>query len=111
LKLLDLHLPDMLGNDVLAALRLDPALASAPAVVVCADVSEGQMQAALAAVARSFLTSSWACGAPATMNVRSRGSGAVFIRYLYGTSHAQGGMLLVVSELLATIDIVLEKAG
>ena len=45
----------MHGAEVLAALRLDPVLASVPVVVLSADVSEGQMQAALAAGAHSFL--------------------------------------------------------
>ncbi|MCU0773575.1 MAG: PAS domain S-box protein [Ideonella sp.] len=56
LILLDMHLPDGTGLDVLAALRADPALRSVPVVVVSADAMASQVDAALAAGASAYLT-------------------------------------------------------
>jgi len=44
LILLDLHLPDMSGTDLLDALRDDPRTAAIPVVVVTADATPSQIQ-------------------------------------------------------------------
>jgi signal transduction histidine kinase len=44
LILLDLHLPDLHGSEVLDALRGDPATATIPVVVVSADATPGEIQ-------------------------------------------------------------------
>jgi PAS domain S-box-containing protein len=56
LILLDMHLPDGNGLDVLAALRADPALRPVPVIVVSADAMASQVEAALAAGASAYLT-------------------------------------------------------
>ncbi|HUH11828.1 MAG TPA: ATP-binding protein [Longimicrobiales bacterium] len=56
LILLDLHLPDMHGSDVLKELREDPETRDIPVVVVSADATPGQVQRLLAAGARDYLT-------------------------------------------------------
>jgi signal transduction histidine kinase/ActR/RegA family two-component response regulator len=56
LILLDLHLPDMGGDQVLQRLRDDPVSASTPVVMVSADASPGQVQRLLAAGAAGYLT-------------------------------------------------------
>ena len=56
LILLDLHLPDMHGSDVLRELRADPDTRDIPVVVVSADATPGQVQRLLAAGARDYLT-------------------------------------------------------
>jgi CheY-like chemotaxis protein len=56
LILLDMHLPDGTGLDVLAKLRGDPALCDVPVVVVSADAMASQIDAALAAGAAGYLT-------------------------------------------------------
>jgi PAS domain S-box-containing protein len=56
LVLLDLHLPDMRGDHVLARLRGDPVTASIPVVIITADATPGQMQRLLAAGAEAYLT-------------------------------------------------------
>jgi PAS domain S-box-containing protein len=56
LVLLDLHLPDMSGEQVLQRLRDDPATASIPVVIVSADATVGQVQRLLSAGAAGYLT-------------------------------------------------------
>jgi signal transduction histidine kinase/ActR/RegA family two-component response regulator len=56
LVLLDLHLPDMGGDQVLQRLRDDPATASIPVVIVSADATPGQVQRLLTAGATAYLT-------------------------------------------------------
>jgi PAS domain S-box-containing protein len=56
LILLDLHLPDMDGDQVLQRLRDDPRTASIPVVMVSADATPGQVQRLLAAGATAYLT-------------------------------------------------------
>jgi signal transduction histidine kinase/CheY-like chemotaxis protein len=56
LILLDLHLPDMSGEQVLAALLADPATAEIPVVVVSADASPVQTKRLRAAGAVGYLT-------------------------------------------------------
>jgi len=56
LILLDLHLPDIGGEQVLQRLRDDPATASIPVVIVSADATSGQIQRLLASGASSYIT-------------------------------------------------------
>ena len=56
LILLDQHLPDMAGEEVLGRLRADPHTAHLPVVVVSADATAGQIQRLLAAGATHYLT-------------------------------------------------------
>jgi signal transduction histidine kinase/CheY-like chemotaxis protein len=56
LVLLDLHLPDMSGDQVLMWLRTDPNTQAIPVVVVSADATPGQVERLLAAGATAYLT-------------------------------------------------------
>jgi PAS domain S-box-containing protein len=56
LVLLDLHLPDMGGDEVLQRLRDDPATASIPVVMVSADATRNQVGRLLSAGATAYLT-------------------------------------------------------
>ena len=56
LVLLDLHLPDMPGEEVLAALRADPRTAGVPVVVCSADAQPERIAALRAAGASAYLT-------------------------------------------------------
>jgi signal transduction histidine kinase/ActR/RegA family two-component response regulator/HPt (histidine-containing phosphotransfer) domain-containing protein len=56
LVLLDLHLPDIPGEQVLAALRGDQELADTPVIIVSADASPVQAKRLLAAGANGYLT-------------------------------------------------------
>jgi signal transduction histidine kinase/ActR/RegA family two-component response regulator len=56
LILLDLHLPDIGGAEVLRALRNDPATASTPVVILSADATAGQVERLLAQGATAYLT-------------------------------------------------------
>lgn len=54
--LLDLHLPDIGGDQVLHQLRHDPITASIPVVILSADATQGQVQRLLSAGAHSYIT-------------------------------------------------------
>jgi signal transduction histidine kinase/CheY-like chemotaxis protein len=54
--LLDLHLPDIHGEQVLRELRANPATAAIPVVVLSADASHGVINRLLAAGALAYLT-------------------------------------------------------
>lgn len=54
--LLDLHLPDMTGMQVLQQLKLDPETASIPVIIVSADAITSQISEVLAAGAVRYLT-------------------------------------------------------
>jgi CheY-like chemotaxis protein len=56
LLLLDLHLPDLSGDRVLAALRADPRTADVPVYVISADATPGQRRRLLQAGAAGYLT-------------------------------------------------------
>jgi CheY-like chemotaxis protein len=56
LILLDLHLPDLHGRDVLRALKDDPATARIPVVVLSADATPSQVERLLAAGASDYAT-------------------------------------------------------
>ena len=56
LILLDLHLPDMSGEELLSRLRADPATRDIPIVVLSADATPGQVERLRASGARSYLT-------------------------------------------------------
>ena len=56
LVLLDLHLPDMPGQEVLRRLRADPKTASIPVVVLSADARPSLITQLLDQGARAFLT-------------------------------------------------------
>ena len=55
LVLLDLHLPDMAGADVLAQLKSDPRTRTIPVVIVSADVTAGQERRLIEAGAHAFV--------------------------------------------------------
>ncbi len=56
LILLDLHLPDISGEEILRRLLDDPLTASIPVVMVTADATAGQVQRLLSAGAAAYLT-------------------------------------------------------
>jgi len=56
LVLLDMHLPDLSGLELLQRLKADPATAEVPIVVVSADATAAQIDAALQAGASLYLT-------------------------------------------------------
>jgi CheY-like chemotaxis protein len=56
LILLDLHLPDMTGAEVLDLLGEDPATSDIPVVIISADATPGQIQRLLSAGALEYLT-------------------------------------------------------
>jgi signal transduction histidine kinase/CheY-like chemotaxis protein len=56
LILLDLHLPDMSGEEALRQLQADPATADIPVVILSADVSRGAVDRLLANGASAFLS-------------------------------------------------------
>jgi CheY-like chemotaxis protein len=56
LILLDLHLPDVSGEDTLRLLREDARTARIPVVIVSADATAGQIKRLLAAGANEYLT-------------------------------------------------------
>jgi CheY-like chemotaxis protein len=56
LILLDLHLPDTTGEDVLAHLKADEVTREIPVVILTADAVRDRTQALLAAGARALLT-------------------------------------------------------
>ena len=56
LILLDLHLPDINGEQVLSELKAEPATAAIPVVVLSADASRGVVHRLLASGALAYLT-------------------------------------------------------
>jgi PAS domain S-box-containing protein len=56
LVILDLHLPDINGEEVIKHLRLDPRTADVPVVIYSADATERQVDRLLAAGAEAYLT-------------------------------------------------------
>jgi signal transduction histidine kinase/ActR/RegA family two-component response regulator len=54
--LLDLHLPDMTGIEVLRRLKADPRTRDLPVIVLSADATDGQIRRLLAAGAAEYLT-------------------------------------------------------
>jgi len=56
LIILDLHLPDIPGSEVLARLRDTPATAGIPVIVLTADATQGQITRLLQAGAQDYLT-------------------------------------------------------
>ena len=56
LVLLDLHLPDMKGDEVLQRLLRDPMTASIPVVIASADATQRQVERLLRMGARAYLT-------------------------------------------------------
>ncbi|MGH7687296.1 MAG: ATP-binding protein [Candidatus Dormibacteria bacterium] len=54
--ILDLHLPDIPGDEVLRRLRADPRTSQIPVVMFSADATERQIQRLMAAGARAYLT-------------------------------------------------------
>jgi signal transduction histidine kinase/CheY-like chemotaxis protein len=54
--LLDLHLPDLQGDEVLNELKADPATAGIPVIVLSADASRGVIRRLLAGGAFAYLT-------------------------------------------------------
>jgi CheY-like chemotaxis protein len=56
LILLDVHLPDILGDDVLRQLWADPVTRQIPVSVLSADATPGQIRRLLSAGARAYLT-------------------------------------------------------
>lgn len=56
LVLLDLQLPDMPGEEVLAELKADPATRDIPVIVISADATVSQIERLMAAGAADYLT-------------------------------------------------------
>ena len=56
LSLLDMHLPDIPGEEVLRRLRADARTAGIPVVVVSADATPASLERLRAAVANAYLT-------------------------------------------------------
>ena len=56
LILLDLHLPDLMGDKVLARLKADPATRAIPVVILSADATSKQIDSLLAGGAVDYLT-------------------------------------------------------
>ncbi|MEO5953880.1 MAG: ATP-binding protein, partial [Chloroflexia bacterium] len=56
LILLDLHLPDIMGDEVLRELKSDPDTAHIPVIVVSADASQKQIERLLDGGARAYIT-------------------------------------------------------
>jgi PAS domain S-box-containing protein len=56
LVLLDLHLPDLHGREVLEQLKSDPRTAAIPVVVVSADATSGQVERLMAGGATDYLS-------------------------------------------------------
>jgi protein-histidine pros-kinase len=56
LILLDVHLPDLPGHEVLQQLQADPRTRDVPVIIVSADATPGQIERLLAAGARAYLT-------------------------------------------------------
>jgi len=56
LILLDLHLPDLPGEEVLLRLRAAPETRQIPVVVISADATAGQVDRLLALGAKAYLT-------------------------------------------------------
>lgn len=54
--LLDLHLPDLSGEEVLAELRADASTREIPVVILTADATRRQLDALLGAGAAAYLT-------------------------------------------------------
>jgi CheY-like chemotaxis protein len=54
--LLDLHLPDMTGHNVLEALKSDPATRHIPVLVISADATMGTLERLVEAGAHGYLT-------------------------------------------------------
>jgi CheY-like chemotaxis protein len=86
LVLLDLHLPDISGAEVLQALRSEPETQDIPVIVVSADATTRQQQLLLAGGARAYVTKpfdvkqllgaiSAVLGDPATPTLATSGSG------------------------------------
>ena len=58
--LLDLHLPDLPGEEVLKQLKAEPLLCDTPVVVLSADATPGQVRRLLASGAAAYLTKPFA---------------------------------------------------
>lgn len=56
LVLLDLHLPDLAGEEVLRQIHAEPALRDTPVIVLSADATPGQVRRLLASGAAAYLT-------------------------------------------------------
>jgi CheY-like chemotaxis protein len=83
LILLDLHLPDLPGDEVLRELRGDPVLGRTPVVILSADATPGRIERLRAAGASTYLTKPidvWSCSnAPAATCARCRSTCATRI--------------------------------
>jgi CheY-like chemotaxis protein len=60
LVLLDLHLPDVPGEEVLRRLKSEPSLRDLPVIVLSADATPGQVRRLIASGAAAYLTKPFA---------------------------------------------------
>ena len=108
LILLDMHLPDISGLELLRHLKSDPATADIPIVVVSADALADQINEALEAGAERYLTKPVSVGRTSGGARRSPGSGRhrFQLRFCDADGYSDRANRANVSAYLASISLV-----